>query len=165
MAGYYLGGWLSDRFSARDARWALRLPPLFLLVHLALSVAYYQATEVSTVIVLAIIGPFLPATLPLILANVQSLAPAHMRARAAALLLTTSTLVGLSIGPPLVGALSDALAARHGAESMRYALLGMVSVGWTWAAVHYWVGSRSFARDLAAKDLLASVAPAAPARA
>jgi predicted MFS family arabinose efflux permease len=81
MAGYYLGGWLSDRLSVRDVRWALRLPTLFLALHLALSIVYYQASNIATVIVLAFIGPLLPAILPLILANVQSQAPPHMRAR------------------------------------------------------------------------------------
>jgi MFS family permease len=79
-----------------------------------------------------------------------------MRARAAALLLTTSTLVGMSVGPPLVGVLSDWLADEHGRESIRYALLAMVTVGWTWAALHYWLGSRTYARDLAAKERLSS---------
>lgn len=153
MAGYYLGGWLSDRLSRRDVRWALRLPTIFLALHLVLSIVYYQASSITTVIVLAFIGPLLPATLPLILANVQSLAPPHMRARAAALLLTTSTLAGMSVGPPLVGALSDWLAGEYGRESIRYALLAMVTVGWTWAALHYWLGSRTYARDLEAGDL------------
>jgi hypothetical protein len=35
---------------------------------------------------------------------------------------------------------------------MRYALLTVVSVGWTWAALHYWLGSRSLAHDLTAKE-------------
>jgi MFS family permease len=155
MTGYYLGGWLADRYSARDARWALRLPPIFLMLHLGIGLVYYKAPDATTVIVLALIGPFLPAALPLILANVQSLAPPHMRARAAALLLTTSTLVGMSVGPVVVGALSDAFAVRYGAESIRYALMCIVTVGLTWSSVHYWIGSHSYARDLEAKDRLA----------
>ena len=158
MCGYYLAGWLADRLSRRDASWALRLPPIFLMLHLALSLIYYNAGGTSTVIALAFIGPFLPATLPLIFANIQSLAPPNMRAQAAALLLTTSTLVGMSIGPPLVGVLSDALHARFGQESMRYALMCMVSVGWSWAALHYWLGSRTYTRDLLAKDRLTALA-------
>ncbi len=156
MVGYYLGGWLSDRLSTRDVRWALRLPSIFLLCHLVVSLLYYNAWDRSMIYLLVLVGPFLPATLPLVLANIQSLAPPHMRAQAAALLLTTSTLIGMSIGPPLVGALSDAFHASYGKESMRYALMCMVMVGWTWAALHYFLGSRSYGRDLQAKDQLAS---------
>ena len=158
MVGYYLGGWLSDRLSTRDVRWALRLPPIFLLCHLVVSLLYYNAWDRSMIYLLVLLGPFLPATLPLVLANIQSLAPPHMRAQAAALLLTTSTLIGMSIGPPLVGVLSDAFHASYGKESMRYALMCMVAVGWTWAALHYFLGSRSYGRDLRAKDQLASSA-------
>ena len=144
IAGYYLGGWLSDRLSTRDVSWALRLPPIFLLCHLVVALLYYNAWERNTIYMLVLIGPFLPATLPLVLANTQSLAPAHMRAQAAALLLTTSTLIWMSIGPPLVGALSDAFHADYGKESMRYALMCRVLAGWTWAGLHYFLGSRTY---------------------
>ena len=152
MSGYYVAGWMSDKLTQRDARWALWLPPIFLGLHLCTSMVYYNAGSTSIVIALAVIGPFLPATLPLVFANIQSLAPPHMRAQAAALLLTTSTLVGMSIGPPLVGFLSDSFQPRFGDESMRYALMCMVAVGWTWAGVHYLLGSRTYRRDLLAKD-------------
>src|SRR5262245_46773533 len=150
--GYFLGGWLADRMSVRDQGWAMRLPPIFLLLHLVIAVVYYLAPNIKIVIVLFLIGPFLPGTLPLILATMQNLAPPHMRARATALLLTASTLIGASVGPPLAGRLSDMLAPSLGIESMRYALLSVVTVGWLWAALHYWLGSRTLSQDLAAKD-------------
>jgi len=152
MVGYFSGGWLADRLAVRDPGWAMRLPPIFLMLHLAISVTYYLAPNTTVLIAMLLIGPFLPGTLPLILATMQNLAPPHMRARATALLLTISTLIGMSVGPPLAGALSDALAPSFGLDSMRYALLSIVSVGWTWAALHYWLGSRTLTRDLAAKD-------------
>jgi len=151
IVGYYLGGWLCDRLSVRDAAWALRLPVIFLVFHLAVAIAYYQATSRAAVIALALTGPFLPGILPIVLATVQNLSPATMRARAAALLLTVSTLVGVGCGAPLAGALSDALAPTYGHESIRYALLSIVIVGLLWAMLHYWLGSRTLARDIAAK--------------
>ncbi len=156
MTGYYAAGWIADRLTTRGSVWAPRLPAIFLLLHLVVALFYYNASDVSAVMVLVCIGPLIPATLPLVLNNIQSLAPAHMRAQAAALLLTTSTLIGMSLGPPTVGFLSDWLSADHGKESMRYALMCMVTVGWTWAALHYWLASRTYARDLTAKDQLAA---------
>lgn len=159
MTGYYAAGWIADRLTARGSPWAPRLPAVFLLLHLVVALVYYNATSVPMVMVLVVIGPLIPATLPLVMNNIQSLAPPNMRAQAAALLLTTSTLIGMSIGPPTVGFLSDWLAAEHGRESMRYALMSMVTIGWLWAALHYWLASRTYTRDLTAKDRLVAGQP------
>jgi predicted MFS family arabinose efflux permease len=149
--GYYFGGWLCDRLSVRDAGWALRLPVIFLVFHLSLAIVYYLAPNRATVITLALTGPFLPATLPIVLATIQNLSPATMRSRAAALLLTVSTLVGLGLGAPIAGVISDAITPTYGKEAIRYSLLSIVIVGWLWAMLHYWLGSRTLARDIAAK--------------
>ena len=117
MTGYYAAGWIADRLVARGSPWAPRLPAVFLLLHLVVALFYYNASSVPAVMVLVVIGPLVPATLPLVMNNIQSLAPPNMRAQAAALLLTTSTLIGMSIGPPLVGLLSDLFAASQGGQS------------------------------------------------
>ena len=95
--------------------------------------------------------PFLPGVLPIVLATVQNLSPATMRARAAAILLTVSTLVGIGCGAPIAGALSDALTPTYGHESIRYSLLSIVVTGVLWAMLHFWLGSRTLTRDIAAK--------------
>jgi predicted MFS family arabinose efflux permease len=163
IVGYYIGGWLCDRMSVRDASWALRLPAIFLVFHLALATCYYLAPNRTVAITLALTGPFFPAILPIVLATVQNLSPATMRARAAALLLTVSTLVGIGCGAPIAGALSDALTPTYGHESIRYALLSIVVVGLTLTMLHFWLGSRTLTRDIAAKHTRASTASAAPA--
>ena len=153
IVGYYLGGWLCDRLSLRDPGWALRLPVIFMSVHLMIGIGYYLAPSRSVAITLALTAPFFPAILPIILATVQNLSPATMRARAAALLLTVSTLVGIGCGAPIAGALSDALAPTYGTFSIRYALVSIVVVGVLWAMLHFALGSRTLARDIAAKAL------------
>ena len=152
IAGYYLGAWICDRMIVRDAAWALRLPPIFILFHLALATTYYLAPNRAIVMTLLLSAPFFPAILPIVLATVQTLSPATMRARATALVLTTSTLVGIGCGAPLAGALSDALAPKYGVQSIRYALLTIVVTGLTWTMVHFWLGSRTLVRDLATRD-------------
>lgn len=151
IVGYYIGGWLCDRMSVRDADWALRLPVLFMTVHLTIGIFYYLAPSRSVAITLALTAPFFPAILPIVLATIQNLSPATMRARAAALLLTVSTLVGIGCGAPIAGALSDALAPTYGALSIRYALLTIVVIGVLWAMLHFALGSRTLTRDIAAK--------------
>jgi hypothetical protein len=61
-----------------------------------------------------------------------------MRATAAAVLFLIINLVGMGLGPPIVGAASDLFAARLGsaAEGMRYALVGCGLVC-LWAAAHF----------------------------
>jgi predicted MFS family arabinose efflux permease len=151
IVGYYLGGWLCDRMTVRDASWALRLPAIFLIFNLTIGIAYYQAPSRTVAIALALTVPFLPGILPIVLATVQNLSPATMRARAAAILLTVSTLVGIGCGAPLAGAISDALTPRFGLEAIRYSLLSIVVTGVLWAMVHFWLGSRTLTQNIAAK--------------
>ena len=57
------------------------------------------------------------------MATIQGIARLRMRAVAAGISTLISTLVGLCIGPLLVGVVSDAMSARFGEEALRYSLL------------------------------------------
>jgi MFS family permease len=80
----------------------------------------------------------------------QALVPPQMRAQAAAVLLLILNLVGMGLGPQLVGLLSDLLAPRFGAESIRWALLVTVTLGALWSIVHYALAARTLREDLRA---------------
>jgi len=69
-------------------------------------------------------------------AMIQHLAPLRLRATWAALSLLAINLIGLGLGPFLVGQLSDWLRPAFGAESLRWAMLG-VSLLTPWAILHY----------------------------
>jgi hypothetical protein len=104
------------------------------------------------------VGPALLAYVPVNLlaavfgppsyAIAQGLAQLRMRAMASAIMLFVINLIGLGLGPTLVGVLSDALAPRAGAESLRYALLCCLGLA-LWGTLHSWQAGRSLARDLA----------------
>jgi MFS family permease len=79
-------------------------------------------------------------------ALVQNLVPSHMRAKIVGVFLLMTTLGNLVIAPQLVGILSDVLAPRFGAQSLRFALLPLAAVG-LWAGVHFWMCSRSLPRS------------------
>ena len=81
-------------------------------------------------------------------AMVQSLAATEGRALAASLLLFVTNLVGSSTGPLLVGWISDDLAARYGADSLRVSLLLVVLPAYLWGAAHYYMAARTIAHDL-----------------
>jgi len=51
-----------------------------------------------------------------------------------------------ALGPLLAGTLFAALTGTFGRESIRYALISIVAVGYVWAAVHYWLARRRWNR-------------------
>ncbi len=70
----------------------------------------------------------------------QNYTPPEMRASAAASMVLVFNLVGLGLGPPLVGLISDLLKTYYGEESLRYALLLVaVSSGVAAVLLNFWV--------------------------
>ena len=87
--------------------------------------AYFCSIVFSTV--------YLGATFSLI----QSEAPVRQRAMWAAITLLINNMIGLGLGPVLVGAISDALKPTYGAESLRYAMFTFAAIT-PWAIFHYY---------------------------
>jgi MFS family permease len=149
VAGTFLGGFISDRVSTRDARWYAWLPGLGSLLVVPLVLLFYLWDEGREALALAAL-PALMAGLYLgpTFAMTQALVPPRMRAQAAAVLLLILNLIGMGLGPQFVGVLSDLLAPRFGVESIRWALLATVVVGALWSAVHYFLAARTLREDL-----------------
>jgi hypothetical protein len=74
-----------------------------------------------------------------------------MRALASALLLFILNLVGLGLGPLVVGFLNDLLEPRFGPEAIRYSLL-IVTLSGGLAAPLFYLGGRHYAEDLSSRD-------------
>jgi len=135
--GTVFGAMLTNRMARRDDRWKAWAPALGAMPMLAFTMAGILGQEPAVMLVcLAIAGIgivwFLPATFALL----QDLVDSRMRALAAALLLFTANVLGLGLGPQLIGLLSGALAPRLGHDALRYALLLVVPIG-LWGAYHY----------------------------
>lgn len=79
-------------------------------------------------------------------ALIQHLAPLQIRAMWAAITLLVINLVGLGLGPTLVGWLSDILKPGFGEDSLRYALVIIVMMT-PWALFHYWRAGVLLKRD------------------
>lgn len=145
--GVWAGGWLGDRFGQRSkAAYALVPAAAFLLLlpfqvtgvlmgSATLAFAFLLVPEVLRVVWL---GPGISA--------VQNLVPPGMRAMTSAIFLFLNNLIGLGLGALLIGALSDALALRHGVESLRYAIL-LVMGFYPVAALLFFLASRRLERD------------------
>jgi len=148
--GVFLGGWLTDRVSGRDARWYAWLPGIGTLIGIPFVFVFYLWPDGHGALALAALpavlgGLYLGPTF----AITQALVPPHMRAQAAAVLLLVLNLIGMGLGPQLVGVISDLLAPRFGTESIRWALLGCVALGALGATVHYALAARTLREDLA----------------
>jgi MFS family permease len=158
--GTYFGGWLADRLSERkqDRRWQLWVPGTAALAALPLGLIVYivpiKEVSVWTMIpALAIASMYLGPTYSI----THGLVGARERALAGALLLFIINLIGLGMGPLVVGILSDVLknhfvgqgqaALAAAASGLRWSLAAMVCVN-AWAAFHYIRAARTLREDL-----------------
>ncbi len=126
------------KLAARDAR----AVPWFLVLCCSIGVVplVLALTATSKAASLSMLWLFVPLSYAPIgpcFALVQNLVPAPMRSKVVGLFLLMTTVGNLVIAPQLVGILSDLLAPRYGADSLRVALLP-VSLAGFWAALHFW---------------------------
>jgi predicted MFS family arabinose efflux permease len=153
-AGTLLGGVLVDRAMRRNRRFGAWIPAAGLALAAPLSItAYLQGEWLAVILLLTASGVAQFLYLGPTYALVQSLAGSRMRATASALVLLTVNLVGLGIGPPLTGWLSDYFTSVHplgavdAAAGLRMALI-VIATLFLWAAFHYLLAARHLAADL-----------------
>ncbi len=134
LLGAVLGGVLCDRLSKKDPRWQLWLPAIGAFLSVPFQGAFllwpeqhqFQLfdTQVPVATLFMIAGGIVAAFwIGPTYAAIQNLSPDHMRTQASAILLLVFNLVGMGIGPVLVGMLSDYLMPTYGNESIRFALV------------------------------------------
>ena len=147
VAGIWLGGWLADRYGTpRKSAYAL-IPAAALLLCLPFYVVGVLSNTLSWAFVIFVI----PVALGLVwlgptISAVQHLVPPNMRALASAIFLFINNLIGLGLGTVIIGALSDALTARFGSESLRYAILAGTGF-YLLSATLFALSSRRLERD------------------
>jgi predicted MFS family arabinose efflux permease len=150
--GAIWGGRLADRWGARDPRWYLWVPALSLVAYLPFVYAFL-IVDTPRLALFAYFGAITFAAMHLgpAIAITYALVKVRMRALASALLLFILNMIGLGLGPLLVGIISDALADDYGAMSIRYAL-GIVAASKVIAIWMFWAASKSLKKDLEAKN-------------
>jgi hypothetical protein len=77
----------------------------------------------------------------------QSLARVPMRATASAILLFVLNIVGLGLGPQVIGWMNDTLFAQHGQDAIRYSLVVVAIIGGM-AAIFFVRAARTLREDL-----------------
>ena len=148
IIGMLLGGWLADRLGAADLRWYVWVPSLAILVSTPMFALTFL-TQNPTVAFLSLFLPFMIGVMqgPPSFAVAQGLADIRMRAMAAALLLLITNLIGGGIGPQAVGIMSDYLAPRFNADSLRYSLLTVSIIFGLWSSLHYFLAGKTIRRE------------------
>jgi len=125
LASTLLGGWLADKAATRDVRWYAWVPALACALALPFLVAALLAHSLTAFLVLSTIGGLsIGAGVPSMFTALHAVCGSSRRTVAVALMTFTLSLVGSGFGPLITGLLSDLFAARHGVESLRYAMVG-----------------------------------------
>ena len=124
IAGIWMGGSLADRLGADKRRMYAIIPAIAFLA----TIPFYVGAVTSNSLVLSFVLFLVPTALGLVwlgpvLSAIQHVVPPHMRATASAVFLFVNNLIGIGLGTVALGALSDALSAQFGADSLRYAIL------------------------------------------
>jgi MFS family permease len=120
--GVFAGGWLADRLGRLDRGWYAKLPAIAWLITAPTFVAGFLAPNLWIAWPLLLIPNALNILwLGPIVTAVQHLVPQRMRATASASFLLINNLIGLGVGPLLIGRLSDAMKQSYGADALRYA--------------------------------------------
>ena len=173
-AGLYLGligvfggglgtissGLLVDRLARRDKRWQLWLPAIGIFLALPTQLAFLLWPAEHRLVVGEVDVPFALVFMGLSAvfasfwiapsyAAVQNLVPQYWRTQASALMLLAINLLGMGLGPLLVGMLSDLLS-QFGDSSVRYGLSIGVSLSLV-GGVAYLRGSALYARAIEKK--------------
>ncbi|KKC24143.1 spinster family MFS transporter [Sphingomonas sp. SRS2] len=124
LAGIWLGGQLSDRLAARSkAAYALVPAAAFVC-----TLPFYAFGISAHTLWVALALLLVPTALGLVwlgpvIAAVQGVVPPAMRSTASAIFLFVNNLIGIGIGTPAIGWLSDHFTASYGDEALRYAIL------------------------------------------
>jgi predicted MFS family arabinose efflux permease len=152
IVGTVLGGYLADRFGAKNRRHVLSAPAIGMALAVPLALLAYNSPSWPMALMLLFLptmfnsfyyGPTYSAA--------QGLVPIRARAIAAATLLFFQNLIGLGLGPLFFGMLSDLLQPAYGTESVRYVLYGAAFLGLV-PAYFFWRCGLRLNEELDQKD-------------
>ncbi len=148
IIGTLAGGYVATRWFGEDARSQMRLSALtigsliaFFVPFLLLQGKYQALSALFGLIMLLFV--FVGPTYALL----QRLVPDDMRATILSIVMLLANLIGMGIGPQMVGILSDLLHPDLGADSLRYAML-IVALIAPASGFYFWRAARTVNQDL-----------------
>lgn len=146
--GTFLGGYLADKFQVRDRRWYLWIPIIAGLVSLIPhTILVFTADAKMAMVMTFFTGSITAFYMGPLLAVTHSLVNAKMRAFASAILFFVLNLIGLGLGPLVIGYISDILTPTYGDLSLKWAFCS-IYVSASIALIFFWLASRYYVQDL-----------------
>lgn len=152
--GIYLGGFFVKKYGAKTATFQTKMCTIGLLIALPFYILVLTVADAKLSLMLMIpTFIFLNLCTGPTFALFQTLANSNMKAMGTAVALLVINLIGMGLGPLMVGYLSDQLTASMGsAEGLRIAMLSGLSV-LLWAAYHYRLAGKTIESDLEAATM------------
>ena len=147
--GTYFAGVLADRYGARDVRWNMYVPIVAGFIAVPFAPLFYLSSSTAVALAAAVIPVMMSATyVGPAYSMAQGLVPLRMRARSVAILLLILNIIGLGLGPPVVGKIADLLQPYFGPDALRYAMMTTILTGLI-GAYCYWRAAATLKADLA----------------
>jgi MFS family permease len=168
LIGMSLSGFGIDLIAKRGMRWYALVPCIGLMVTTPLYFyAYAAAPPFVAMVCMLVGGAFMFFHAVPTLVAMQNMVAVNMRTTAASLYFFVSTLVGVGLGPAIIGKLSDILAssvlggaftaqcgkppldaacAAASAYGIRMALV-VSCLFFVWGAIHYWLAARAIGKE------------------
>ncbi|MES2452679.1 MAG: MFS transporter [Pseudomonadota bacterium] len=149
-----LGTYVTGRFADLAAkRGGIQRNLLVPAIAAVFSTPFWVPFFLSGNVVVAVAAAVIPISLSAsfigpCIATIQTITPPAMRARAAAIQLFVGNLIGLGLGPLVIGMLSDLMRPLLGADSLRYAMFAGVAAAFA-SIPFYLIAARHVPEDLA----------------
>jgi MFS family permease len=147
--GVFCGGLVADKLGAHDKRWYMWVPAIAGLISLPFMVFVYLAQNPYMALSLSIVPGLLHNVyLGSTIATTHSLVGLRMRALSSAVLFLILNLIGMGLGPLLIGLLSDYLEPTWANHSLRQAMLYLVPAVMAWSTIHFFLAARPLREEL-----------------
>src|SRR5271166_6055216 len=138
IAGIALGGDLSTRWFAQNLAGQMTMIAIAVACLTPAFTLFLTAHDTRIALgALAVLWTLFNFALGPTFALLQRLVSADARATSLALIMMLANLIGMGIGPQLVGLFSDLFRPAFGSESLRYAMLTPAAAA-IWSAYHFW---------------------------
>lgn len=145
--GLFVAGRSVDRFTRRSKRAYGLVPAISLTISLPFYVAFIGATTWPLALLFLAGCMFVNFFyLPSVITFVQQEVRPDQRALSGALMLATMNLIGIGLGPTLIGAVSDFFRATHPLHSLQFAFYSLLPCSVAAILLFYWL-SRILAKD------------------
>ena len=152
--GSFCGGWMADKFGAKDVRWYLWVPAILTSLLVPVQLAILLSGEVYFALIMTAPFHFLSAAyLGAVLAVSHNLVNGRMRAMTSAVLFFVLNLIGLGLGPVIVGFLSDVFTRNGMVAPLGTAMLICGTVAAIWSVTHYILAANKVHEDIARRQV------------